>query len=111
MEVLIPADLYADLTSNLVSDKDPSRGVMGVGEMVLLIVQEAWADADEQTPWLQRVFVRLGFRGGGDLTPARVQSTFRTFGKQRQNWHSPRACVAMGHQLRRFCGDRVTCRI
>lgn len=60
VEVTIPADLYADLAGSVVSEQDPSRAVIEVGALISLIVQEAWQDADENTPWLERVWTRIG---------------------------------------------------
>ena len=59
VEVSIPADLYADLAGAVVSDEDPPRAIIEVGELISLIVQEAWKDADENTAWLDRVSAQI----------------------------------------------------
>jgi hypothetical protein len=59
VEVTIPADFYAELAGAVASDDDLPEALIEVDELIALIVQEAWAEADENTPWLQRVWAQI----------------------------------------------------
>ena len=59
LEIKLPSDLYADLAGAVASNDDPPRALIDVEELIALIVQEAWADAEETTPWFKRVNDRI----------------------------------------------------